>query len=83
VEALTDGMPPPLYVRDDNGRMLSCNRSYLQSVGLSSGEMMNRTVRELPRENFDAAPELHRSYLIAMLEGRTIEPGHAVAVSYT
>ncbi|MFX7063720.1 hypothetical protein ABTH87_18860, partial [Acinetobacter baumannii] len=34
VEALTDCMPPPLYVRDVNGRMLSCNRSYLQSVGL-------------------------------------------------
>lgn len=80
VEALTDCMPPPLYVRDVNGRMLSCNRSYLQSVGLSSEEVMNRTVLELPMENFETAPEFHRSYLMAMREGRTIEAVYPVAL---
>ncbi|VFT38234.1 two-component sensor [Pseudomonas aeruginosa] len=80
VEALTDCMPPPLYVRDVNGRMLSCNRSYLQSVGLSSDEVMNRTVLELPMENFETAPEFHRSYLMAMREGRTIEAVYPVAL---
>ncbi|MGU0760859.1 transporter substrate-binding domain-containing protein [Pseudomonas aeruginosa] len=80
VEALTDCMPPPLYVRDVNGRMLSCNRSYLQSVGLSSEEVMNRTVLELPMENFETAPEFHRSYLMAMREGRAIEAVYPVAL---
>ncbi|MGV8267745.1 hypothetical protein ACV334_33780, partial [Pseudomonas aeruginosa] len=46
VQALTDRMPRPLYGRHLNGRILSFNRSHLQSVGLSSKEVMNLTVLE-------------------------------------
>jgi two-component system sensor histidine kinase EvgS len=78
VETLTDCMPPPLYVRDTKGRMLSCNRSYLKSVGLSAEAVLNKTVRQLPKENFESLPDFHRNYFQAMREGRTIESVHAV-----
>jgi len=78
VETLTDCMPPPLYVRDLKGRMLSCNRSYLKSVGLSAEQVLNKTVRQLPKENFESLPDFHRNYLQAMRDGQTIESVHAV-----
>lgn len=80
VETLTDSMPPPLYVRDIKGRMLSCNRSYLKSLGLSSEQVLNKTVRQLPKENFESLPDFHRNYLQAMREGQTIESMHAVVL---
>ncbi|MDD2047808.1 transporter substrate-binding domain-containing protein [Pseudomonas putida] len=78
VETLTDSMPPPLYVRDLKGRMLSCNRSYLKSVGLSAEQVLNKTVRQLPKENFESLPDFHRNYLQAMRDGQTIESVHAI-----
>ncbi|MGY1449351.1 transporter substrate-binding domain-containing protein [Pseudomonas chlororaphis] len=80
VETLTDCMPPPLYVRDIKGRMLSCNRSYLKSVGLSADQVLNKTVRQLPKENFESLPDFHRNYLQAMREGQTVESVHAIAL---
>nr|WP_225931894.1 transporter substrate-binding domain-containing protein [Pseudomonas anuradhapurensis] len=80
VETLTDCMPPPLYVRDIKGRMLSCNRSYLESVGLSADQVLNKTVRQLPKENFESRPDFHRSYLQAMRDGQTIESVHAIVL---
>ncbi|WP_422419966.1 transporter substrate-binding domain-containing protein [Pseudomonas sp. GZD-222] len=78
VETLTDSMPPPLYVRDLKGRMLSCNRSYLKSVGLSAEQVLGKTVRQLPKENFESLPDFHRNYLQAMRDGQTIESVHAI-----
>ncbi|MCK3863872.1 transporter substrate-binding domain-containing protein [Pseudomonas sp. B329] len=78
VETLTDCMPPPLYVRDINGRMLSCNRAYLKSVGLSAEQVLNQTVQQLPQEKFASLPDFHRIYLQAMRDGKTIESVHAV-----
>ena len=40
VEALTDSMPPPLYVCDINGHILSCNRSFLKSIGLNKEQVL-------------------------------------------
>ena len=73
VETLTDSMPPPLYVRDIDGRMLSCNRSYLRSVGLNAEQVLNKTVHQLPIENFESLPDFHQIYMQAMRDGQTIE----------
>lgn len=80
VETLIDCMPPPLYVRDIKGRMLSCNRSYLESVGLSADQVLNKTVRQLPKENFESLPDFHRHYLQAMRDGQTIESAHSITL---
>ncbi|MHC5350263.1 ATP-binding protein [Metapseudomonas furukawaii] len=78
IETLTDSMPPPLYVRDVEGRLLSCNRSYLESVGQPLERVRGRTAPELPAGSFEAAPEFHRLYLQAMAEGRMIQGVHVI-----
>ncbi|MGL5999006.1 MAG: transporter substrate-binding domain-containing protein [Pseudomonas proteolytica] len=80
VETLTDCMPPPLYVRDTEGRMLSCNRSYLESVGMRADEVLNKTVQQLPKENFENHPDFLRYYLQAMGDGQTIESVQTVTL---
>ncbi|WP_136476957.1 ATP-binding protein [Pseudomonas sp. DG56-2] len=80
VETLTDCMPPPLYVRDVQGRMLSCNRSYLQSLGLSAEQVLNETLQALPSESFENFPDFHSNYLLAMRENRTIESRHTIVL---
>ncbi len=78
IETLTDSMPPPLYVRDTEGRLLSCNRSYSTSLGLAPEQGRGLTAMELPADVFEAAPEFHRLYLQAMAEGRMIKGVHHV-----
>ncbi|MDH4556001.1 transporter substrate-binding domain-containing protein [Pseudomonas sp. BN417] len=80
IETLTDSMPPPLYVRDTEGRLLSCNRSYLASIGLPLESVRGRTALDLPAEVFEAAPEFHGLYLQAMAEGRMIQGVHEVGL---
>ncbi|WP_280323715.1 transporter substrate-binding domain-containing protein [Pseudomonas sp. BN102] len=78
IEALTDGMPPPIYVRDAEGRLLSANRSYLESIGLPLEQVRGHTVLDLPEETFESAIELHRLYLRAMSEGRMVQGVHPI-----
>lgn len=78
VEALTESMPPALYVRDIEGHMLSCNLSYLQSIGLTAEQVLNKTVQALPKENFSAESDLHQSYLKAINEGTTVKSVYAI-----
>ncbi|MGE8451573.1 MAG: transporter substrate-binding domain-containing protein [Pseudomonadales bacterium] len=78
IETLAENMPPALYIRDIEGNMLSCNRSYLQSVGLSAEEVLNKTVQQLPDEHFAAEPDLHQNYLQAINDGKTITSVYAV-----
>ncbi|WP_306405758.1 response regulator [Pseudomonas protegens] len=78
IEALAENMPPVLYIRDMDGNMLSCNRSYLQSVGLRADQVLHKSVQQLPEEHFSAQPDLHHSYLQAMREGQTISSVYKV-----
>ncbi|HHZ9057473.1 TPA: transporter substrate-binding domain-containing protein [Pseudomonas aeruginosa] len=80
VETLIDTMPLALYVRDLDGRMAACNRSYLEAVGLNAEQVLNRTVNELPGESFKNLPDFHESYLQAMQMGQTIETEHLVTL---
>lgn len=61
--ALLDGMPNPVYVRDLKGRLISCNRSYEESLGVSFEQMNGRRlidVELIPRE---IAEQLHGDYI--------------------
>ncbi|KAG1077335.1 hypothetical protein G6F40_017111 [Rhizopus arrhizus] len=48
VKTLIDSMPPPIYVRDGEGRMLVCNRSYLKAMGLQAADVLDKTALEVP-----------------------------------
>lgn len=78
VENLTDGMPPPLYVCDLNGLILSCNRSFLKSVGLNKEQVLGKALHELPSENLESPPEFRHNFLQPMCEERTVESMHVI-----
>ncbi|MDE3737350.1 ATP-binding protein [Pseudomonas resinovorans] len=52
--SLLNGLPTPLYVRDLEGRLTTCNRAYENFFGSSLEELRGTRVQQLP----DAPPEL-------------------------
>ncbi|WP_342246644.1 transporter substrate-binding domain-containing protein [Pseudomonas sp. OTU5201] len=80
IETLIDSMPPPLYVRDADGRLLSCNRSYLSAMGLSLDTVRGRMASELPPEIFESAPEFQQLYRQAMTEGQMLQGVRTVQI---
>lgn len=42
MRVLIDGTPHPLYVRDRRGRLLNCNASYLETLGVSRESLLGR-----------------------------------------
>jgi two-component system sensor histidine kinase EvgS len=79
-KALIDSMPPPICVRDVNGRMLVCNRSYLDTLELQAADVLNKTVLELPAAGFDGASEFHASYMRAIQTGDLVSGVHCVRI---
>ncbi|BBT14420.1 hybrid sensor histidine kinase/response regulator [Metapseudomonas otitidis] len=79
IETLIDSMPPPVYVRDTEGRLLSCNRSYLQTLGLPREAVIGLTVTELPVDFPDAA-EFHQRQLQAIAEGQLQRSVHELSL---
>lgn len=73
LQTLNDTMPIPIYVRDREGRLLSCSRSYEQVMNLRQADILGKTALQMPIEHFEAALTLHRCYLQAMDRGVAIE----------
>lgn len=61
--ALLDGIPNPIYVRDLQGRLISCNRSYEDSVGISFEQMNGRRLIDVDLIPKSSAEQLHGDYL--------------------
>lgn len=80
VRTLMDSMPPPIYVRDTEGRMLAFNRSYLDSAGLASEDVLGKTALEMPSDVFEAAERFHASYMQALKTGQSVTGVHAVRI---
>lgn len=65
-QALFDGIPIPIYVRDLQGRLMSCNHSYEESLGLSFEQMHGRRLIDihlLPRDSAEAQHAEHMALL--------------------
>ncbi|MGY2281761.1 ATP-binding protein [Pseudomonas gingeri] len=61
--ALLDGIPNPIFVRDLQGRLITCNRSYEQSLSTTLEQVQGRRVTEtglLPQE---VARQLHDEFV--------------------
>ncbi len=67
--ALFDGIPNPVYVRDLKGRLISCNRSYEESLGISFEQMNGRRLIDVELIPKETAEQLHGDY-IKLLETR-------------
>ncbi|GFM86016.1 histidine kinase [Pseudomonas cichorii] len=67
--ALFDGIPNPIYVRDLKGRLISCNRSYEESFGISFEQMNGRRLIDVDLIPRSVAEQMHADYL-KLLETR-------------
>ena len=61
--ALLDGIPNPIYVRDLHGRLISCNRSYEESFGVSFEQMSGRRLIDVDLIPRLSAQQMHADYL--------------------
>jgi two-component system sensor histidine kinase EvgS len=61
--ALLDGIPNPIYVRDLTGRLISCNRSYEESFGISYEQMNGRRLIDVDLIPRDSAERMHADYM--------------------
>jgi two-component system sensor histidine kinase EvgS len=61
--ALLDGIPNPIYVRDLNGRLISCNRSYEESFGISYEQMNGRRLIDVDLIPRPSAEQMHADYM--------------------
>jgi two-component system sensor histidine kinase EvgS len=60
---LIDGTPHPIYVRDLEGRMVICNSSYLEVLGLSNEEVQGKRITESIFADSAEATAYHDEYL--------------------
>ncbi|WP_052506127.1 transporter substrate-binding domain-containing protein [Pseudomonas sp. MRSN 12121] len=81
LQTLNNAMPIPVYVRDDQGRLLSCSSSYEQVMNLTQPELLGKTALQIPLEHFEIAQTLHNSYLRAMDTGQAIEQRYEVTIA--
>jgi two-component system sensor histidine kinase EvgS len=69
--ALLDGIPNPIYVRDLTGRLVSCNRSYEESFGISYEQMNGRRLIDVDLIPRPSAEQMHADYMTLL---QTEEP---------
>ncbi|MCU1719455.1 ATP-binding protein [Pseudomonas sp. 5P_3.1_Bac2] len=70
MRTLIDGTPLPIYVRDRQGRLLSCNQSYLNAVDLDEADVVGKTSMQGVKNNHQQARSFHAEYLQAMATGQ-------------
>jgi len=78
LQALIESIPLPLYVRSEQGRILSCNHSYLSSLGLQAEQVLNKSIKDLPAACFEHNLELDQKFHHAIQSGKMIEANHSV-----
>ncbi|WP_246237812.1 ATP-binding protein [Pseudomonas akapageensis] len=61
--ALLDGIPNPIYVRDLQGRLISCNKSYEECFSLSLDAIKGRTLPDIDVIPVSEAAQMHADYL--------------------
>jgi len=61
--ALLDGIPNPIYVRDLEGRLISCNKSYEQAFSLRQEDIKGRRLTEIEAIPAQLAAQMHADYL--------------------
>jgi two-component system sensor histidine kinase EvgS len=71
MRTLIDGTPLPIYVRNRQGQLLSCNQSYLKAVNLQEVDVLGKTTMQGVKSNPDQTRSFHADYLQAMASGKS------------
>ncbi|QBZ88819.1 transporter substrate-binding domain-containing protein [Pseudomonas viciae] len=72
MHALLNGTPHPIYVRDRNGFLQSCNDSYLQTFGAKREDVIGKNVMPGSVSNAFEAQEYQADYQRVMAEGTAL-----------
>lgn len=70
MRVLIDGTPHPIYVRDRQGRLVTCNAGYLQVFEVERKDVIGKIVTEGVLSDFAEATSFHENYLQVMEEGQ-------------
>ncbi|WP_277963450.1 transporter substrate-binding domain-containing protein [Pseudomonas sp. RIT-To-2] len=66
MRVMIDGTPHPIYVRDPEGCLLTCNASYLEAVQVQFEEVVGKPVGQSIAFTFEEAESYQQAYLQAM-----------------
>ncbi|NNB42925.1 transporter substrate-binding domain-containing protein [Pseudomonas chlororaphis] len=69
MRALIDGTPHPIYVRDREGRLISCNSAYLDALGLPREAVMGKRLIDSPVVGHSDAQTFQAEYVKVMESG--------------
>ncbi|OLS62934.1 transporter substrate-binding domain-containing protein [Pseudomonas putida] len=72
MRAMVNGTPHPIYVRDREGLLQTCNDSYLQAIGVKLEAVLGKSIHEAPLGVSDDARKIQADYLRVMNEGRPL-----------
>lgn len=70
--ALLNGTPHPMYVRDREGRLQSCNDSYLQAVGASLEQVIGKRLQDTRFSDCDYTRQIQDDYRRVMEQGKPL-----------
>ncbi|MBT8768251.1 transporter substrate-binding domain-containing protein [Pseudomonas sp. DB1] len=73
MEALINGTPHPIYVRDLKGNLLLCNENYLQTLGLERQPLIGQALPEQILDNPADAEQLRKDYRQVIEEGLSLQ----------
>ncbi|WP_371365435.1 transporter substrate-binding domain-containing protein [Pseudomonas sp. QL9] len=73
MSSLINGIPHPIYVRDHEGRMVTCNASYLKVFGKTFDEVIGKTSLEGTKVNRQEALQFYDDYMRVMQTGEPLE----------
>ncbi|HEF4761895.1 TPA: response regulator [Pseudomonas putida] len=79
--AVIDGIPNPISVRDKAGRLLICNRSFLEMTGLSRTELQGTRLVENHWLSPQDAEALQSDYMAVMSEGKSVSNDRVLLVN--
>ncbi|WP_438866558.1 transporter substrate-binding domain-containing protein [Pseudomonas sp. L1(2025)] len=69
---LIDGAPVALYVRDEAGRLVQCNRTYLDFLQATADEVIGKTLLESEHVSPHLNRRYHQMYLDILRDGQPV-----------
>ncbi|MBA1193163.1 MAG: putative two-component sensor/response regulator protein [Pseudomonas sp.] len=72
MRALLDGTPHPMYVRDREGRMQTCNQSYLDTVQASAEQVIGKRLQDSVMSNCAYTRQIQADYLKVLEQAKPL-----------
>lgn len=67
--ALIDAIPHPISVRNAEGRLMTCNRAFLEAIGVERDAVQGQLLTDCAGLVAEQAAQMHQDYLQALADG--------------